>query len=241
MFATKIWLASALTVTAIFTASAVYKSYSDLHEAKQIQEHFEIITDIKTLLAKQYNKNPNDITRDEIIAYLPKGGNWDKVLLLDRNQDSTLSEDELVNNDGEIIINEDEKVKLFALKAKLNDTLNTASMSASNGTYTVNIAHNKTIKQKDKTVEDSLEKAIYYATQELIYGTETNYSSVVTNMVDNFTPHNDIYHDLSDIGLSTDSETIKKEKYFKSLLKSRLEKSLTPIESKLYTLLKDEL
>jgi hypothetical protein len=86
-----------------------------------------------------------------------------------------------------------------------------------------------------------LEKAIYYATQELIYGTETNYSGVVTNMVDNFTPHDDIYHDLSDIGLSSDSVDIKKEKYFKSLLKSRLEKSLTPIESKLYTLLKDEL
>lgn len=86
-----IWLSSALIVTAIFSVGAMYKSYSDIQEAKQVQEHYEIISEIKTLLAKQYNKNPQDITRDEIIAHLPKGGNWEKVLLLDRQKDSNLS------------------------------------------------------------------------------------------------------------------------------------------------------
>ena len=65
-----IWLSSALIVTAIFSASAMYKSYSDLQETRQIQENYEIISNIKTLLAKQYNKNPEDVTRDEIIAHL---------------------------------------------------------------------------------------------------------------------------------------------------------------------------
>ncbi len=241
MFAANIWLTSALIVTAIFSASAMYKSYSDLNEAKQIQEHFEIITDIKILLAKQYNKNPNEITRDEIIAYLPKGGNWDKVLLLDRNNDSTLSEDELVNDDGQIEIDENEKVKLLALKAKMNNSLATANMSATDGKYTFDIAHNKSIKQKDKTIEDSLNKAIYYAIQEAIYGTQTDYTTLSADMVDDFIPLSDMYHDLSDIGLVDDDEITKKKIYFKALLKQRLEKSLNPQEAKLYKLMKDEL
>ena len=86
-----IWLSSALIVTAIFSGSAFYKSYIDIQEAKQIQENYEIISEIKTLLAIQYNKNPDKITRDEIIAHLPRGGNWEKVLLLDRQEGSNLS------------------------------------------------------------------------------------------------------------------------------------------------------
>lgn len=59
--------------------------FSDIQEAKQIQENYEIISNIKTLLAKQYNKNPEDITRDEIHSSSSRGGNWEKILLLDRN------------------------------------------------------------------------------------------------------------------------------------------------------------
>ena len=114
-----IWLSSALIVTAIFSAGAMYKSYSDIQEAKQIQEHYEIISDIKTLLSKQYNKNPQDITRDEIIAHLPKGENWEKVLLLDRNKDSNLTNKELVNEDGKFELSENEKLKILALKARI--------------------------------------------------------------------------------------------------------------------------
>ena len=99
-----IWLSSALIITAIFSSSALYKSYSDMQEAKQIQENYEIISDIKTLIAKQYNKNPEEITRDEIIAHLPRGGNWEKVLLLDRNKESNLPNKELVNEEGKLEI-----------------------------------------------------------------------------------------------------------------------------------------
>ena len=107
-----IWLSSALIIIAIFSSSALYKSYSDIQEAKQIQENYEIISNIKTLLAKQYNKNPEDVTRDEIIAHLPSGGNWDKVLLLDRNESSTLANKELINDEGKFEISEDQKLKL---------------------------------------------------------------------------------------------------------------------------------
>ena len=124
-----IWLSSALIVTAIFSASAMYKSYSDLQETRQIQENYEIISNIKTLLAKQYNKNPEDITRDEIIAHLPRGGNWEKVLLLDRNDSSTLENDSLVNSEGKFEISSDEKLKLLALKAKLKNITDVSSIA----------------------------------------------------------------------------------------------------------------
>lgn len=241
MFAGNIWLASALTVTAIFSASAVYKAYSDLQEAKTIQEHYQIITDIKIKLAKQYNKNPQDITRDEIIAHLPENGNWDKVLLLDRMDDSTLNNKEFINENGKIELSEDEKLKVLAIKSKAVSNVDKITLDENSGTYTFEVANNKSIKQKDSKVNDSLEKAIYYSILQVIYGTETSYSTVVTNMVDDFVPLSDIYQDLSDIGESTDSVDTKKKLYFKKLIKERLEKNKNPQESKLYALLKDEL
>ena len=42
-----IWLSSALIVTAIYSASSVYQSYSDTQEAKEIQENYQIVSDIK--------------------------------------------------------------------------------------------------------------------------------------------------------------------------------------------------
>lgn len=242
MFAANIWLTSAFTVTVIFSASAMYKSYSDIQEAKQIQEHFQVITDIKTLLAKQYNKNPQDVTRDEIIAYLPSNSNWDKVLLLDRNSDSTLSEDELVNSDGKMVLNENERLKLLAIRAKLRDTLNTTTVAVSNGNYTFDIAYNKSIKEKDKTIESSLDKAIYFLIQKTILDTSTTVNNtLITQVIDSYTPLNDIYQKLN--GITETSTTVeieaKKKEYFQSLLKERLKMNKNTQEARLYTILKD--
>ena len=52
-----IFISSALVVVVIFSTGALFKSLSDIKEAKEIQEHYEIVKDIKTLLAKQYNIN----------------------------------------------------------------------------------------------------------------------------------------------------------------------------------------
>ncbi len=152
-----IWLSSALVVTAIFSASALYNSYSDIQEAKQIQEHYEIISEIKTLLAKQYNKNPQDITRDEIIAHLPKGENWEKVLLLDRNKDSNWTNKKLLKEDGQIEIIADEKLKVSALKAVSNNN----SMTLTNNKYTFTVGeNNKNEIIKDIQIQNAIKKAI---------------------------------------------------------------------------------
>ena len=242
-----IWLSSALIVTAIFSASAMYKSYSDIQEAKQIQEHYEIISEIKTLLAKQYNKNPQDITRDEIIVHLPKDGNWDKILLLDRNKDSTWTNKELVNEKGKIDISPDEKLKLLALKAKLKNIIDVNAIKPVNGKYTFDVGdNNKNEIIKDIQIQNAIKKAILYMINRIIYENITTYSNELTTTLTNFTPYDYIYRDLrtaseisSDTILDATELESRKKNYFKSKLKEQLLKNENSEESRLYYLMKD--
>lgn len=228
-----IWLSSALTVTAIFSAGAIYKSYSDIQEAKQIQEHYEIISDIKTLIAKQYNKDPNEITRDEIIAHLPKGENWEKVLLLNRDKSSNLSNKELVNQSGDFEINEDEKLKLLALKAKLKDTIDVSNITATNNKYTFEVGQqNKNSVIRDIDIEESITKSIQILSEEILYKSGADKQTVLDTVIDEFIPYDKLYF-LED---STDDE---KKAYFKSKIKERLYKNENALESRLYRELKD--
>jgi hypothetical protein len=230
-----IWLSSALIVTAIFSAGAMYKSYSDIQEAKQIQEHYEIISEIKTLIAKQYNKNPQDITRDEIIANLPKGENWEKVLLLDRDKSSNLSNKELVNNDGKIEISTDEKLKLLALKAKLKDIIDVNSINATNNKYTFEVGQqNKNSVIKDIDIEDSITKAIDALAKDILYSTTTNKENIVNDVVNKFIPNDKLY-------FLENSTEVEKKNYFKSKIKERLYKNENSLETRLYKELKDVL
>lgn len=238
-----IWLSSALTVTAIFSAGAIYKSYSDIQEAKQIQEHYEIISDIKTLIAKQYNKDPNKITRDEIIAHLPKGENWEKVLLLNRDKSSNLSNKELVNQSGDFEINEDEKLKLLALKAKLKDTIDVSNITATNNKYTFEVGQqNKNSVIKDIDIEESITKSIQILSEEILYKSGADKQTVLDTVIDEFTPYDKFYFDFLKTGETSISETVLKSRqkvYFKSKIKERLYKNENALESRLYRELKD--
>ena len=250
-----IWLSSILIVTAIFSAGALYKSFSDIQEAKQIQESYEIISEIKTLLAKQYNKNPQDITRDEIIAHLPSGGNWEKVLLLDRNKDSNLSNKELVNSDGNFEISEDEKLKLLALKSKLKNITDVSSMTVNaNNKYTFESGKlGKNTILNDIEIEKSLDRAVHFLGVEILYSGVSSPSSSfldikLTAILEEFTPYSSMYQDFrttaeisSDTILSDSTSKSRKEIYFKSKIKERLEKNETAIETRLYLLLKDKI
>ena len=230
-----IWLSSALIVTAIFSAGAMYKSYSDIQEAKQIQEHYEIISEIKTLLAKQYNKNPDEITRDDIIAILPKGENWEKVLLLDRNKDSNLSNKELVNETGNFEISEDEKLKLLALKAKLKDVIDVTSIEPVDKKYTFEVGKvEKNRVLKDIDIEDSITKAIHFLGTEILYSNKSVSETMDKLLADEnkFIPYDKLYF-LED---STDDE---KKAYFKSRIKDRLYQNENALETRLYKELKD--
>lgn len=257
-----IWLSSAFIVTAIFSASVMFKSYNDVQEAKQIQEHYEIISEIKTLIAKQYNKNPNEITRDEIIAHLPDGENWEKVLLIDRNKDSRLSNKEFVNADGKIQISTDEKLKLLALRAKLKDTVDVSTVNAENGKYTYEVGiNNKNEINKDLEIQKTVKKAISYMINEVLYGTKTDYSALLSETIENENKFlnkdknkdkneflNNIYQELrtaNEISSNTTLTDAQKEErrknYFKSKIKEQLLKNETAEETRLYYLMKDVL
>lgn len=244
-----IWLSSALIVTAIFSASAMYKSYSDVQEAKQIQENYEIISEIKTLLAKQYNKNPDEITRDEIIANLPKGENWEKVLLLDRNKDSNLTNKELVNSEGNFEISKDEKLKLLALKAKLKNITDVSTITADSTTnkYTFDVGeNNKNQVLNDSEIEQSVNRAIDFLGVEILYSNKTVSETMIKLLDDgnNFIPYDKMYQDFkktSETSISVDVLKTRKQDYFKSKIKEKLYLNETAIETKLYYQLKDVL
>lgn len=240
-----IFISSALVVVVIFSTSALFKSLSDIKEAKEIQEHYEIVKDIKTLLAKQYNKNIEEITRDDIIANLPQGGNWEKVLLLDRNKSSKLSnqDKEFINKDANIEISEDEKLKLLALRAKLKDTININDSNLENKKYKITIGTNaQNIISQDKDFEDRLNKAINYLASEILYSNKdiTDTLEKVFNDIDPDKNENkEGFFNYKNIYLEDTDE--KKKLYIKEKLKQRLEQNQNSIETRLYGELKKQL
>ena len=238
-----IFISSALVVVVIFSTGALFKSLSDIKEAKEIQEHYEIVKDIKTLLAKQYNINIKDITRDDIIAYLPKGGNWEKVLLLDRQKNSNLSNKEFIDKNANIEISEDEKLKLLALRAKLKDTININDSNLENKKYKITIGTNaQNIISQDKDFEDRLNKAINYLASEILYSNKdiTDTLEKVFNDIDPDKNENkEGFFNYKNIYLEDTDE--KKKLYIKEKLKQRLEQNQNSIETRLYGELKKQL
>ncbi len=238
-----IFISSALVVVVIFSTGALFKSLSDIKEAKEIQEHYEIVKDIKTLLAKQYNINIEDITRDDIIAYLPKGGSWEKVLLLDRQKNSNLSNKEFIDKNANIEISEDEKLKLLALRAKLKDTININDSNLENKKYKITIGTNaQNIISQDKDFEDRLNKAINYLASEILYSNKdiTDTLEKVFNDIDPDKNENkEGFFNYKNIYLEDTDE--KKKLYIKEKLKQRLEQNQNSIETRLYGELKKQL
>lgn len=234
-----IWISSSLVVVAMFSTGALIKSLSDIKEAKQIQEHYEIISEIKTLLAKQYNKNPEEITRDEIITHLPNGGKWEKILLLDRDNSSNLSNKALINKEGKIEISEDEKLKLLALKAKLKDITDVNSITSTDKKYIFEVGKSqKNSISYDYDIEKSVENAINALAQDILYGnSSSDKKDILDNIVKNFTPHSKLsYNFLKENETSISPDELKKRKleFFKLKIKEKLYKNESSIETRLY-------
>lgn len=228
-----IFISSALVVVVIFSTSALYKSLSDIKEAKEIQEHYEIVKDIKTLLAKQYNKNIDEITRDDVIANLPQGGNWEKVLLLDRQKSSNLTNKEFIKEDGNIEISEDEKLKLLALRAKLKDSI-LIKKENEKKIYKIAVGIDaQNITSQDKDFEDRLNRAINYLASEILY------SNIDTTDIFDKVLEDKFFFEYKNIYLEDTYD--KKKLYIKEKLKQRLEENRNSIETRLYAQIKEKL
>lgn len=237
-----IFISSALVVVVIFSTGALFKSLSDIKEAKEIQEHYEIVKDIKTLLAKQYNINIEDITRDDIIGYLPQGENWEKVLLLDRRKDSKLgSNKDFINEEANIIISKDEKLKLLALKAKLKDIQNTNELTEKDNKIEVIIGkEGQNIYSKQQKLDDSIKIAINFLFQEIVYKSgdlKTKLDEALKDKV--FFDYSLIEYDFE----TTDTTELaaKRKVYLKQKIKDELLKNNNTINSSLYEKLESSL
>lgn len=236
-----LWVSSAVAITIIFSASISYKSYQDIQNAKNIQQSFEIITEVKELIAKQYNKNPSDITRDEIIAFLPKGKNWEQILLSNR-RDGSIHQDALLDESGNFILDENEKIKLLALKAKLQEYGMQSSTSTNGNEVKFDIGMtDKNFIYKDKVFNSKLNKTI-----ELIFLYIDSGSSVseTISMIDANTPFDYIYQDMktsNELSLSVEEIQTRKKTYFKTKIKEKLLSSKNSRDMMIYNILKDEL
>jgi len=242
-----LWLSSALAVVAIVSSAGIFKSYWDIQEAKEIQENYQIISDLKILIAKQYSKDPNEVTREEIIAQLPLGGNWEKVLLLDRKDSSTLANNALISEDGSFVLDESERIKLLALRAKLKSFSADETIKKDGTTYTLKIAQKaKNIDYKDVVIEKAVNKSIYMLS-ELLYETNPTSAEIVSKInavVDLNIPYSSIYHDMKkndSEDLTEDEIKTRKKTYFKKRIKEDLENNASGFESKVYFLVKDHI
>jgi hypothetical protein len=243
-----IWLSSALIVIAIFSTSSIYTSYSNTQEAKQIQENYQIVSNIITLLSEQYNKSPDEVTRDEIMMHLPVGGNWEKVLLLDRNNSSNISNNALVNKDGNFVLRESEILKLFALRARLRKEsisfVEEVDEETRNITFLVN-KEEKLVNKKNAAILKNVNKAIEYLNRSILFTvlSSDEIALVLNTAIDKYTPYSDIYQNMkknSDLLPLTDIEIKqRKEAYFRKKIKEKLILNKNPMETKLYYYLKD--
>lgn len=162
-----------------------YNSYLQIKEAKQIKENYELISSIKSLIAKQYNKEANDVTRDEIIAFLPQDNSWEKVLKISREN----SAENFIDENGDLLLSEDEKIKLLALKSKLKAIVDTSSLQKVSGVYKIDLVVNQESFQNDEEIlYKSINKAKKYLVDEILYNNKTIDSNFINLVVNTFTP-----------------------------------------------------
>ncbi len=133
-----VFITSTIVITVIVASAMSYKSYEDMQEIKSIQETYETIISVKQYIADHYNKKPSEVTRDEMIAHLPEGPNWEKIFLSNKYNSNSFSENALIDENGNFILSSDDKLKLLTLKSKLeNVELNNISTDDTKEVYEV--------------------------------------------------------------------------------------------------------
>ena len=236
-----IFLSVGLVLAGMLFVSVSYKSYQDIQEAKQIQENYEIISQIKALLAKQYDKSTKEITRDEIIAHLPSGEYWEKVLLVSRDGSATLQNSEFINEDGNMTISTEEKIKLLSLRNKLRRIQDLSEYTEDNDhkiTYDV-WAEVQTDANKDNIINNTVTKAI-----EILYVNIDNasFASDFVDVLEDYTPYDAIYQNLllsENEEITEDELKKRKQTYFKEKMLQKLSSSKNTQYMQVYDAVKD--
>jgi hypothetical protein len=160
------------------------------------------------------------------------------VLLIDRNR-GDIANSSLIDDDGNFILSEDEKIKLFALRAKLSN-LDVVTQETTDGVVSFSVGKDRlNIGYQDEIIKSQLRKTIEILD---IYKT-TLTTADFDNTIDTYTPYTSIYQDLrlegeSDEDYEANLEDRKKE-YFKNLIKTTLQSSTNIKDISLYDTIKD--
>ncbi len=224
----KVFLTSSLVFMSIVTGIATYKAYVNTDKIKVIQENITLLQEIKTLISQQYQINPDKITRQELIALLPKNGHWDKLFLLNRNEsfDTAISDNIFLDPNGLAKISSNDKISLLAFRKKLKSNGTTSSDKVS-----FNIISKVESKNYDyKLIEEKLQNTIDYLVAEVIYQGKTLNQTKINTIIADFTP--------SQI---KGENKAKKQANFKKILKEKLKNSKKAQEGALYLKIKDNL
>lgn len=180
-----VFLTASIISAVVFFSMFSFDYYVNLSQAKQIQETYDVISEIKKEIAKQYNKNPDDITRDELIAILPKGKNWEKLFLANRNDSLDFDENSFIDEDGNFIISQEDKLRLFALKSKLNNMSDLSTSTVDTNTNKIKFS----VSSEDRNRVDSINliKKEMKVVKEILYinldsiDSQNSFDSIITN------------------------------------------------------------
>lgn len=250
---------SSLVVVSILFLGALNKSYDDIEKAKQVQESYDLLSQVKALIAKRYNKSEEDITRDDILSLLPDNTSFDKMLLQrrmyqDQDKKVTLDEKEkiLLNKDAKVQISEKDKIALLALKVKLKSLIKKDKVegtTASDNAFAYTILYEDEA-QRDKNLKKAIDNTIDYLFVKY-QENPTSGSGTSSQTLDNnkfkeeakkFTPYNSITQkQITDNSngntLSTTDESqikTKKEEFFQKLIIKEAKNSKDITRKKLY-------
>ena len=215
-----IFLTSALVVVAAVVSVSGYNYYLSILEAKQIQQTYDTVAEIKKILAKQYNKNPDEITRDELIAVLPKGKNWEKLFLSNPIDGQNMKNDSIIDENVNFVISQEDKLKLLAIKSKLKNMneLSYSTVDESNNTIKFSVSsEEKNRLDSEKLVQKEIKKLkrILFINLDSI-NNQDDFETIIT---DNFSTDIDILKnslklDLEKSKNSMDIMTYKKIKAY---------------------------
>jgi len=188
-----IFLTSALVVVAAIVSVSGYNYYLSILEAKQIQQTYDTVAEIKKILAKQYNKNPDEITRDELIAVLPKGKNWEKLFLSNPIDGQNMKNDSIIDENVNFVISQEDKLKLLAIKSKLKNMndLSNSTVDESNNTIKFSVSsEEKNRLDSEKLVQKEIKKLkrVLFINLDSI----NNQDDLETIITDNFSTNIDI-------------------------------------------------
>lgn len=236
-----IFIKSAFIFTLILIIAGSIHSLNTAKEIRDIQKNYELVSKIKDQYIETYNiSNLDEISKEEFITFLPNG-NYEKALLISRNLKKTDKNYSFIDENVNIDIKKDDRLKVLALKAKI-----AKEDFISNGeSYNITISSSATNSYDlEKDIQNSIKNATNYLYTQILPDimdvSKDIYDASVVNSIkkfkneklESFIPNFKSYKE-------EDKNQIKED--FLALLKDSLQDYTNGYEARVYKVLQDNL